>query len=77
MVVVTSTRIDNWGLDFGWERRDIGLNCCKGQALERRSIGAIDHLVKVGDISLMMLGVMNIHRCRIDERFKGVITVGQ
>ncbi len=33
--------------------------------------------VQVGDVGLMMLGVMDFHRPRVDMRFQGVVGVGQ
>ena len=36
----------------------------------------LERVVKVGDVSLMMFGVMNFHRARVDVRFERVVCVG-
>ena len=36
---------------------------------------AFDRLVQVGDVSLVMLVVMDLHRLCIDVRFQGVVRV--
>mgnify|MGYP003694796483 CR=1 FL=1 len=36
----------------------------------------LERVVHVGDVSLMMLGVMNFHRARVDVRLERVVGVG-
>ncbi|MNG19923.1 hypothetical protein D3C84_1041340 [compost metagenome] len=40
-------------------------------------LGALDGRVEVVDVSLVMLGVVNLHGLRIDMRFQGVVGVRQ
>ena len=50
------------------------------QILDRFSgeIGMIfKRIINVGDVSLVMLGVMDLHRPRVDMRLEGVVSVGQ
>ena len=37
----------------------------------------LERVVKVGDVSLVMFGVMNFHRARVDMRFERVVCVGK
>ena len=43
-----------------------------------RELGfVLEGVVDVGDVSLVMLGVMDFHRARIDMRLERVVGVGQ
>lgn len=75
MVEMAATRVDDRGLDLGRKTGDVSLDGGKAEALECRSTWPIDNLVDVVNIGLMMLGVVNIHRRRIDVRFESVILI--
>jgi hypothetical protein len=35
-----------------------------------------DRVVDVGDVSLVMLGIMDLHRARVDMRFQSIVRIG-
>jgi hypothetical protein len=46
-------------------------------ALRSRDAGVSQGFVHIGDVGLMMLGVVDLHRFGIDVRNKGIISVGK
>jgi hypothetical protein len=62
------------GADVFRHAVDLAANFFDAQALP---VGAGDGIVQVGDVRLMVLGVMNVHRARIDVGFKRILRIGQ
>ncbi|MOA47818.1 hypothetical protein D3C78_1704900 [compost metagenome] len=54
------------------QTRDQGFN-----GFFRADPGAVQRCIQAGDVGLMMLAVVDLHRHRVDVRFQGVVGVRQ
>ena len=54
-----------------------GIQDCESnlRPISLRARVVLERVVKVGDVSLVMLGVMDFHRARVDVRFERVVGV--
>ena len=75
MVIVTTAIVAHRRLFVRWHQGQIFLQIIKRESLEVGMTG--ERIVQISHIRLMVFGMMNIHRARIDVRLEGVFGVWQ